>query len=194
MARRPKTKRGLMAEAIRRDCDPVIFSLGFRNPRRGDAYRWGGTTRRNIYLRWRGTTYDEIEIQWDHLSRPWCRLNFQTSQVLQPPRGELHAVRSITRGNLRSRRLWGGWIGPWRSPTGVAALVNRRVLQLEAYLLRGESGWWISVCPPIRASLDEADDGLRNEWLVEALREEWVFGDPWLDPESDPPRARERRD
>jgi hypothetical protein len=181
--RRHKTRRVLMAEAIRRDCDPVLFALGFRNPRRMDLDRWH-TSRRNTYIRWRGTAYDQVEIHWNKYNRPKFFLNFWTSRVERPPRDGHAAWRMVTHGTLSAWRspcpyLGTGWFGPWRSVDDVPNLVNRRVLQLEAYLLRGETGWWINVGAPRPTS---PDDGDLRVWPRMK-----IWGDPWLDPESDYP-------
>jgi hypothetical protein len=178
---RRKTRRVLMAETIRRDCDPVLFSLGFRNPRGMDSARWH-TSRRNTYIRWGGTTYDQVHLQWDKYNRPKFFLLFWTSTVDRPPRDGQAAWRSVIYGTMMPWRMplpyfLGGWFGPWRSVDGVAALVNRRVQQLNAYLLRGEVGWWIHVGSPRLKSADDGDTGVRHEANI--------WGDPWLDPESD---------
>jgi hypothetical protein len=171
-----------MAEAIRRDCDPVLFNLGFRNPRKSDPDRWTAT-RRNVYIRWRGTTYDQIDLQWDKYNRPKFFLKFRTSRVELPPQGDRAAWRLVTNGIMRPTRtpsaylLGGGWFGPWRSPESVAALVNRRVLQLNAFLLNGETGWYLSMRPPRPMSPDQGDDRIPPRMKI--------WGDPWLDPESD---------
>jgi len=179
--RRRKTRRVLMAEAIRRDCDPVLFGLGFRNPRRMDLDRWYAT-RRNIYIRWRGTSYDQIDIQWDKYNRPKFFLHFWTSRVERPPQDGHAAWRVVTHGTISSWRsplpyLGGGWFGPWRSVEGVAALVTRRIMQLNAYLLHGETGPWILAGAPRSVSPDDGDDRLYPRMKI--------WGDPWLDPESD---------
>jgi hypothetical protein len=169
---RRKTRRVLMAEAIRRDCDPVSFNLGFRNPRKSDPDRWMAT-RRNVYIRWRGTTFDQIDLQWDKYNRPKFFLNFRTCRVELPPQGYHAARRLVTYGIVRS--AWtpsaylpgGGWFGPGNSPESVAALVNHRVLQLNAFLLNGKTGWYLEVGPPRPMSPDQ------------------IWGDPWLDPETD---------
>jgi hypothetical protein len=176
---RKKSRRVRMAEAVRQDCDPVIFALGFRNPRKSDSDRWGETTRRNVYIRWRGTTYDEILLQWDKYNRPKFFLRYRTSQVEHPPQDGHAAVRLVTRGTMivwRLPRTYVGsaWFGPWRSPGSVAAFVNRRVLRLNAFLLHGETEWYLNPGKPRR----EPRDG--DEWVE---RRSW--GDAWLDPESD---------
>jgi hypothetical protein len=181
--KRRKSRRVLMAEALRRGCDPVLFALGFRNPKKTTSMdRWAANTRRNVYLRWRGTDYDEIEIFWSKYSRPRFRIDFLTSRVEQPPRDGRHAVRWVTHGGVRSWKspspyLGGGTFGPWMSPGGVAALVVRRMLRLDAFLRRGETDWCIWTGPPRRRSLDDPDDRATLEMKIE--------GDPWLDPESD---------
>jgi hypothetical protein len=171
-----------MAEAIRRDCDPVFFGLGFRNPGRSDPDRWGGTTRRNLYVRWRGTDYDEIELQWDKYSRPKFFLNFMTSRIERPPRDAGAALRAVRFGDVRPWRgpillLLGGWFGPWLSPDGVARLVNRRVPQVNDYMLRGHVGSYMTVTPPILRGPDDGDERVPPRMKI--------WGDPWLDPESD---------
>lgn len=181
-APRKKTRRVRMAETIRRDCDPVIFALGFRNPKKNDLDRWGGTTRRNVYIRWRGTTYDEIKIQWDKHNRPKFFLTFRTSRVERHPQDGHAAWRLVTYGSMASWRspshyLGGGWFGPWRSPDSVAALVNRRLMKLNAFLLHGETGWYLSVGKPRPVSPDDGDDRVPPRMKI--------WGDPWRDPESD---------
>ena len=183
MKKRRKSRRVLLAEAIRRECDPVLLAQGFRNPRKTTSMdRWAGSTRRNIYLRWRGTDYDEIEIYWYKYNRPRFRISFSTSRIERPPSGDRHAVRWVTYGGVRSWkspfRYWGGEsFCPWRSPEGVATLVAQRMVRLDAFLRRGETSWCIWTGSPMRRSLDDPDDRAPLEMKIQ--------GDPWLDPESD---------
>jgi hypothetical protein len=170
-----------MAEAIRRDCDPVLFALGFRNPRKGDMYRWE-TTRRNVYIRWRGVNFDQVWLQWDKYNRPKFFLYFESSRVDRPPHGAEPAIRSVCRGIFQSWRspspyVGGGWFGPWRSPDGVAALVNRRVQALDPFLLHGEVAWPINPGKWRQIPFNELADRL--------CPQRRIWGDPWRDPESD---------
>jgi hypothetical protein len=170
-----------MAEALRRDCDPMLLGLGFRNPHRMDNDRWH-TTRRNTFLRWRGTDYDEVAFQWDKYGRPKFFLNFWTSRVEQPPANGKAALRAFRGGIMRSwqgplRVLHGGWFGPWMAIETVTALVNWRILQLNDFLVNGVIGPQVSVGPPRLRGPDDGED------RVPPVMKIW--GDPWLDPESD---------
>jgi hypothetical protein len=171
-----------MAEAIRRECGPVLFGMGFRNPRRNDLDRWHGTSRRDTYLRWRGTNYDQIHLQWDKYNRPKFFLRFMTSSVECPPTDSVAALRAVRFGNLRPWRgpiliLLGGWFGPWMSPDGVTKLVNRRIPEVNAYMLQGDVGPHVTVTPPILRGPDDGEDRVPPRMKI--------WGDPWLDPESD---------
>jgi len=175
--RRRKSRRVRLAEAIRRDCDPVLFGQGFRNPNKTDLDRWG-TTRRNAYFRWRGTDYDQIVLYWDKYNRSKVRVEFEISRVEHPPEGDRHCVRWVSGGYLLTSRYLGGcWFGPWRSPMGAAAFLKRRLQQLDVFLVRGEPHWLVTSGAPRRFCLDDHGDGL--------YRRMKIWGDPWLDPESD---------
>jgi hypothetical protein len=167
-----------MAEAIRRDCDPAIFALGFRNPKKNNWDRWRAT-RRNVYIRWRGTCYDEISLQWARYGRPKFFLHYRTSVVERPPRDGLAAQRLVEESRMTSWRLLRAWIasdwfGPRRSPDSVAALVNRRVQALDAFFLRRERQWYLDPGKPHREPFDWDKSHERRTW-----------GDPWRDHESD---------
>jgi hypothetical protein len=166
-----------MAEAIRRECDPVIFALGFRNPRRGDWGRWPAT-RRNVYIRWRGTSYDEIVLDWARYGRPKFRVWFETSVVEVPPQDDRLAQRLVRGGCLSVWRLmpWIGsnWFGPRRSPESTAAFLNLRFQGLNAFFLRGEAQPYLTLGYPHR----EPSERYRAPEVC-------AWGDPWLDPESD---------
>jgi hypothetical protein len=175
-----KSRRVLLAEAIRRDCGPLLFSLGFRHPRTNDLNRWGGITRRNAYLRWRETTFDSVGFYWDKYNRPKCYMEFETSTVVRRSEEGLPALREITTGSMSAwttpiSGLGSGWFGPWRSIDSCTAQIKRRILQLERFLQTGERVRCISAGPP-RLNKPDRDDGYQylNAW-----------GDPWLDPESD---------
>lgn len=171
-----------MAEAIRRDCDPLLFSLGYRNPRKNDLNRLGGITRRNMYLRWRGTTLDSVGFYWDKYNRAKCYMEFETSTVVSRPEEGRPAVRRITRGSMVAwkgpgRYIGSGWFGPWRSIDSFTAQLRRRILQLEGYFQTGERGWWINVG---NTQCIGPEDG--DSFPIEGIK---LWGDPWLDPESD---------
>jgi hypothetical protein len=158
----------------------MLLGLGFRNPRASDSDRWF-TTRWNTFLRWRGTDYDEIAFQWDKANRPRFYLVFETSHVEQPPNGDEPALRAVRRGSMRSwqgpiRALHGGWFGPWMALDTVTALVNWRILQLNDFLVNGVIGPQVSVSPPWFRRSDGENRGLERFN---------IYGDPWLDPESD---------
>jgi hypothetical protein len=167
-----------MAEAIRRECGPVLFGMGFRNPRRNDPGRWH-TARRDTYLRWRGTNYDQIHLQWDKYNRPKFFLKFMTSSVEHPPSDGLAALRAVRFGNLRSWRgpILGGWFGPWRTLDGVVRLVNRRISEADHYMLTGVVGPHMTITPPILRGPDDGEARVPPEMKI--------WGDPWLDAESD---------
>jgi hypothetical protein len=174
-----KTRRVLMAETIRRDCDPVLFGLGFRNPRDMTLDRWE-TTRRNTYVRWRGTDYDELKLIWARYGRAKFQFRFETSQVETPPRGDTPATRLVRHGWVRSftgpvRMIGGQWFGPWMTAVAAAALMNRRILELNGFLLSGKVGPHLYVGAPRRISPDD-------ERLLPRTK---IWGDPWRDPESD---------
>lgn len=176
---RRKTRRVLMAEAIRRDCDPVLRGLGFRNPRDMTLDRWE-TTRRNTYVRWRGTCYDELKLIWDKYNRAKFFFRFETSRVERPPQGDVPATRLVTYGAMRSwvapLGLWrSDWFGPWMSPVAAAALMNSRIFELDAYLMGGGLTRHIGDGAPHRIAPDDA----------RILPREKIWGDPWRDPESD---------
>jgi hypothetical protein len=166
-----------MAEAIRRDCDPAIFALGFRNPRKGDWSRWGAT-RRNVYIRWRGTNYDEMVVDWARYSEPKFRVRFATSVVNAPPQDGRQARRLVIVGHLVCWRL-NDWVGsnsfgPWRSPASVAAFLVQRIQGLEGFFLRGEPQWYLGLGYPHYKPSERTESPEMRAW-----------GDPWLDPESD---------
>jgi hypothetical protein len=167
-----------MGEAIRRDCDPVILALGFRNPKKNHWDRWSAT-RRNVYIRWRGTSYDEIVLRWDKYNRPKFFLHYKTSVVEHPPREGQEAQRLVMGGRmacwrLSRARIGSDWFGPWRSPDSVAALVNRRVHDLDAFFLSGVKHPYLDPGNPHREPFDW------DKWF-----ERRTWGDPWLDAESD---------
>ncbi len=183
---RRKSRRVRMAEAVRKACAPALLELGFRNPKQVDRARWDGG-RPNNFIRWRGTTYEEVTFQWDVHNWAMFEISFCVSVVEQEPNGDENAVRLQRFGSMRSSRYIPGWFGPWRSISSVAAQAARRVHQLEAYLRRGETGWWIVVGPARRISAGAGDP------RVPAPLKIW--GDPWLDPESDyePESAKKRQ-
>jgi hypothetical protein len=178
---RRKTKRVLFADAIRRECGPMLFELGFRNPRRLDRDRWRVATRRDVYLRWRGTTFDCLEVSWDRYAIPRCRLYFETSMVEQPSAGGHPAIRSVTPGNLRARSWSVAWISPdyfgrwWHSVDQDLAEIKCSLLAWEAFLQSGTVDWRVWVAPSRRIGFE--GDGTSPGWRMR--------GDPWLDPESD---------
>jgi len=75
---------------------------------------------------------------------------------------------------LSRARIGSDWFGPWRSPDSVAALVNRRVHDLDAFFLSGVKHPYLDPGNPHREPFDW------DKWF-----ERRTWGDPWLDAESD---------
>jgi hypothetical protein len=170
-----------MAEAIRRQCDPFAFSLGFRHPRSGDWNRWL-TTRRNVYIRWRGDCYDEVVLQWARFGRPRFTIDVHASEVIHPldgPAGPVRRVRGV------SVMAWSPFLnpicpdefGPWRSIPSVVALLNDCLVELDRYFRDNVVG--PHLVPGI-VYLVSPSEG--PGWLTP---EDRTWGDPTRDPERD---------
>jgi hypothetical protein len=171
-----------MAEAIRLDCDPVAFSLGFRHPRRGNWDRWL-TTSRNVYIRWRGEHYDEVILQWARYGEAWFRVDISSSTVVAWSDGHTDSPsRSVrfARGDA-----WAGPLaplcrdkfGPWRSIPSVVDVFNRCLAELDLYVREDAPG------PHIGArGVYTVSPSAHPNWLTRLDRD---WGDPRRDPERD---------
>ena len=146
-----------MAEAVRRECDPVLQAMGFRNPIRHNWDRFY-VTRKNVFLRWRGKHYDEIYFHWRTFNRPSFFIEFLTTDLarLRPgattPTPRMIPSRMIAWHGLHAPGLF-GWLrwwgndqfGPTQSIKATPALANRRLEELNAYLLTGEPTTYVSL-------------------------------------------------
>lgn len=182
-----KSKRVRMGEAVRATCRPLLYEMGFRNPRKHDRERWSGS-RLDIFLRWRGVDYDEIEIRWRSANRPAFFIHAVSSKFQRDREGEPTSVRIQT--NLSACvsicRLCGGacaYFGPWQSVRRAVQTATRGLTELNDYFLKGTIGPHLSMGAERRIGPGLATPGLSEWWRR--------FGDPKLDPESDvtPPSA-----
>jgi hypothetical protein len=128
-----------MAEAIRRECDPLMYSFGFRHPRHWSWERWP-TTRRNVYIRWRDGDYDEVLLIWGHFGRPWFTMEFFMSRLTPPhPPGALirRTGGSVMYAWDRFRRAppCRDKFGPWRSILATVAVTKQCLTELNAFML-----------------------------------------------------------
>jgi hypothetical protein len=140
-----------MAEAIRRECDPLMFSFGFRHPKNWTWERWG-TSRRNVYLRWRDGDYDEVTLMWGRFGKPWFRMHYFISR-LTPPHPSDALVRRIGGGIMhaweRGRFLpfSKDKFGPWRSIEDVAAITKQCLIEINHFMVDERVGAHIWVAP-----------------------------------------------
>lgn len=156
--RRGKSRRVRLAAAIRRECDPLMFSFGFRHPNHWTWDRWC-TTRRNAYLRWRGGDYDEVWLQWDRYGGAAFRINFFISRLTPPhPHGALARrtgdafIHAWERG-----RVWPlakDKFGPWRSIDATVKVAKQCLGEVNDFMLHERVGihmWraprWTRVAP-----------------------------------------------
>jgi hypothetical protein len=145
--RKRKSKRVRMSEAFRKNCDPILFSQGYRNPVRHDRDRWH-TTRRNVFLRWRDEHYDEVYISWGDWGAPYFYLEFRTTQVSRMrPLGSPSPTPRLFHCRLFAWNVsWlSGWInmfgerfGPFMSVNRAIELAGARLIDLEEFLRTGE--------------------------------------------------------
>jgi hypothetical protein len=171
-----------MAEAIRRECDPVAFRLGFRHPRKGDWNRWV-TTRRNVYIRWRGDAYDEVVLRWARFGGSRFTVSSDTSVVvdmLNHPDGPIREVRNAMVRASASVLLppFFGQFGLWRSIPSVVALLNQCLVELDHWVRDDIAGPHVLTGLPYRVSPTSGPG-----WLPTAQCRAW--GDPTRDPERD---------
>jgi hypothetical protein len=170
-----------MAEAVRRECAPVAFDLGFRHPRKGDWNRWL-TTRRNVYIRWRGDAYDEVVLTWARFGRCRFTVDTHTSTVLDrlgDPEGPVREVRGASIGAAASLLLppFFGEFGLFRPIPSVVALFNQCLVELDRWFRDGVAGPHIVPGIVYRVS-PKSGPG----WLTAEGR---TWGDPRRDPERD---------
>lgn len=85
-----KSKRVRMGEAFRATCRPLLYELGFRNPRRRDPDRWHGS-RLDFFLRWRGVDYDEVRIDWWTVNRLRFEIQLMASTYERDAEGAQHS-------------------------------------------------------------------------------------------------------
>jgi hypothetical protein len=181
--KRRKSRRVRMAEAIRRECDPFAFSLGFRHPRKGDWNRWL-TTRRNVYIRWRGMDFDEVVFNWGRWGAAFFRMHVARSRADPAPYPPDGIPRTESGGLVYA---WAGPIapicrdkfGPWRTVESVVALTNQCFAELDGWLRDDIVGPHLHVGGAKRITATEG-------WLHPLYR---TWGDPFLDPESDIARS-----
>jgi hypothetical protein len=96
-----KSKRVRMGEAYRATCRPLLYELGFRNPRRHDRDRWNGS-RLDVFLRWRGVDYDEVRIYWWTLNRPRFRIHLMASTYERDAEGRPTRFRWVIQASASS--------------------------------------------------------------------------------------------
>lgn len=177
-----KSKRVRMGEAMRGTCRPLMHELGFRNPRRSDPERWGGS-RLDVFLRWRGVDYDEVHIDWWRFNRPRFRIRLMTSAYERDEAGSPTQYRWVTKGavyprvvirngELKSAREF----GPWSSPRRTAEIAVLRLREANHFFLTGE------LSPHITSHRTRLGPDLDPRSISPWWRR---FGDPALDPESD---------
>jgi hypothetical protein len=177
-----KSKRARLGEAVRSTCRPLLYELGFRNPRKHDRDRWGRGTRLDVFLRWRGVDLDEIEFDWAGWNRPSFRIPFSSHKFERNSEGCPTEFRSRTTGSVCVQKLFDDWahfewFGPWRSPRSAAKLASVGLLELDAYFLHGLVGPHVSLGVTARMG-----PGLNPPPIPPWWRR---FGDPALDPERD---------
>lgn len=136
-----------MAEAVRRECDPVLLSMGFRNPVRHNWERFY-VSRRNVFIRWRGEHYDEVYFHWRSFNRPSFFIEFKTTDLERmcapTPTPRLSPCRMIAwfgraPGLFGWLRFWGNdQFGPMQSIEATTVLANERLRDMNSYLLTGE--------------------------------------------------------
>lgn len=147
--KRRKSRRVRMAEAVRRECDPVLIAMGFRNPARHNWERFY-VSRRNVFIRWRGEYYDEVYFHWRSFNRPSFFIEFLTTDLqrlghdARTPTPRISACRMIAwygraPGLFGWLRFWGNdQFGPMQSIKATTALANERLREMNSYLLTGE--------------------------------------------------------
>ena len=152
--KRGKSRRVRLAEAIRRECDPLMFSFGFRHPKNWTWERWG-TSRRNVYLRWRDGDYDEVTLMWGRFGKPWFRIDYFMSRLTPPhPKGAL--ARRTCQGRMYAWPrgqivpLCQDKFGPWRSIGDTAVLTKQCLAELNAFMLNEVVGIHMWGVPPSR--------------------------------------------
>src|SRR4051812_29281208 len=134
-----KSKRARMGEAFRAVCRPLLYELGFRNPRRPDPGRWPAA-RLDVFLRWRGVEYDEVRIYWYRVNRPRFRIHLMASTYERDAEGHPTHFRWITEAEANSwvlRRRGQPWMlgdfGPWSSPRAIAEMAGRRIQEANEF-------------------------------------------------------------
>jgi hypothetical protein len=176
-----KSKRVRLGEAVRASCRPLLYEMGFRNPRKHDRDRWSGT-RLDIFLRWRGPDYDEVRIEWRTLNRPSFFIHGMSSKFERDSEGRPTEFRRLTYPGACSSvcRLCGNacvHFGPLQSVRRAVETANRGLQELNEYFLDGTVGPHISTYTEVRVGPGISPPGL-SDWSRR-------FGDPALDPESD---------
>lgn len=176
-----RSKRVRLGEAVRASCRSMLYQMGFRNPRKHDRDRWGGS-RLDIFIRWRDVDFDEVRIEWRTANRPSFFIRTVSSKFERDEEGRPTEIRRQTYASACASICWwcGGacsHFGPWQSVRRAVETANRGLVELNNYFLTGIVGPHILV-----GSERRIGPGLETPGLSEWWRR---FGDPALDPESD---------
>jgi hypothetical protein len=126
-----KSNRVRMSEAFRATCAPVLYSMGFRNPKRADWERWANT-KRNIFIRWRGGDYDQVQVVWWSLGRPRFYIELRTRRAEAHPRPDGSAAFHLRKAYSET---YSGWL---RDPQKVIGRACDWLKQIDAWFREGE--------------------------------------------------------
>jgi hypothetical protein len=126
-----KSKRVRMSEAFRATCAPVLYSLGFRNPKRVEWERWANT-KRNIFIRWRGDGYDEVHVNWWNRGRPRFHIEQMTRRVEANPGSSGSTAFHLAKAYSETYSAW------LRDPQKVIERARDWLTQIDPWFREGE--------------------------------------------------------
>jgi hypothetical protein len=176
---------------VRTECLPLLFELGFRNPRRADRDRWEAT-RPFVFGRWRGRDYDHVEMRWDLYGRPKFWISFlgrrpqPSEEAGGPPTSHIFSGDVWTwRLSLWGERYMAGQtFGPWSSVSRTTQLVNARLREVDQFFLTRRPGPHVGLFIDQRGYILQEGDEFAN----------WAFWASNVQPhEMEEPRLTRRR-
>jgi hypothetical protein len=152
---KPQSKRERLAAAVRNECLPLLFEMGFRNPKKADRDRWEAS-RPFVFGRWRGHDYDHVEIRWDLYGRPKFWIGFLARRFEPPKEAGGAPTWRLLSGDIYTWRigLWGGRVVAGQtfgngSISRSIEMAKRRLEEVNEFLLSGVArphiGVWIDL-------------------------------------------------
>ena len=136
--KKPKTKRVLLAEAVRAAVAPVLREYGFENPPRGERDLL--FARKDVWRRTRDVFQEQIHFQWDHYSRPFFVIGYRSDDprlATLLDEGSHYDFRVSTwRLKVGPIDLDGQWFGHGSSERTIR-LALRRIGEIDSFLRTG---------------------------------------------------------